>query len=46
VVYVNSTKAQAVWRHLLDYWVNWDCDEWVKDLDQRLFTSRMKHEIE
>ncbi|KAH8783264.1 DHS-like NAD/FAD-binding domain-containing protein, partial [Diaporthe sp. PMI_573] len=46
VVYVNLTKPQAVWRDLVDYWVNWDCDEWVKDLDQHLFTLRIKYQIE
>jgi NAD-dependent histone deacetylase SIR2 len=45
VVYVNLTKPQAVWRNLVDYWVKWDCDEWAKDLDQRLFMLRIRQQI-
>ncbi|KAG8157822.1 hypothetical protein KVR01_012484 [Diaporthe batatas] len=45
VVYVNLTEPRAVWRDLVDYWVKWDCDEWAKDLDQRLFMFRIRRQI-
>lgn len=36
VVFVNNTKpSESVWGELFDYWVSFDCDEWVKDLKNR-----------
>ncbi|KAK4183955.1 putative NAD-dependent histone deacetylase [Podospora australis] len=36
VVFVNFTKPpESVWADVLDYWVQWDCDAWVSDLQQR-----------
>ncbi|KAK0717829.1 hypothetical protein B0T26DRAFT_751842 [Lasiosphaeria miniovina] len=36
VVFVNFTKPpESVWSDVIDYWVQWDCDAWVGDLQQR-----------
>ncbi|KAK3352888.1 hypothetical protein B0T25DRAFT_195876 [Lasiosphaeria hispida] len=36
VVFVNFTKPpESVWADVIDYWVQWDCDAWVGDLQQR-----------
>jgi hypothetical protein len=36
VVFVNLTGvAESVWGGVIDYWVEWDCDAWVKDLKKR-----------
>jgi NAD-dependent SIR2 family protein deacetylase len=34
VVFVNLTKPES-WDSVIDYWVEWDCDSWVKDLVER-----------
>lgn len=36
VVFVNKTKmAESIWRDVIDYWVDMDCDDWVLDLNRR-----------
>ncbi|OBT77472.1 hypothetical protein VF21_05257 [Pseudogymnoascus sp. 05NY08] len=36
VVFVNQTKPpDSIWGDVIDYWVEWDCDAWVADLNQR-----------
>ena len=36
VVFVNQTKPpESTWGEFIDYWVEWDCDEWVLDLQER-----------
>ncbi|KAE8451637.1 hypothetical protein EG329_003094 [Mollisiaceae sp. DMI_Dod_QoI] len=36
VVFVNQTKpSDSIWGDFIDYWVEWDCDEWVMDLRDR-----------
>ena len=35
IVYVNRTEPEGALRGLIDYWVKWDCDEWVRDLTRR-----------
>lgn len=36
VVFVNQTKPpESTWGEFIDYWVEWDCDEWVVDLYER-----------
>jgi NAD-dependent histone deacetylase SIR2 len=36
VVFVNRTKPpESIWGEFIDYWVEWDCDEWVLDLQRR-----------
>ncbi|KAH7625440.1 hypothetical protein B0T09DRAFT_63526 [Sordaria sp. MPI-SDFR-AT-0083] len=36
VVFVNFTKPpESVWSDVLDFWVQWDCDAWVGDLQNR-----------
>ncbi len=36
VVFVNLTKPpESVWADVIDYWVQWDCDAWVGDLQER-----------
>ncbi|GAB1311950.1 NAD-dependent deacetylase hst3 [Madurella fahalii] len=32
VVYVNLAKPPKSWNGVVDYWVKWDCDAWVRDL--------------
>ncbi|KAK4129873.1 DHS-like NAD/FAD-binding domain-containing protein [Trichocladium antarcticum] len=36
VVFVNFTKPpDSVWADIIDYWIQWDCDTWVGDLQKR-----------
>ncbi|CCU74668.1 NAD-dependent deacetylase [Blumeria hordei DH14] len=36
VVFVNKTgPSESIWANIIDYWVDWDCDEWVLDLKER-----------
>ncbi|TAQ84831.1 hypothetical protein B7494_g6859 [Chlorociboria aeruginascens] len=36
VIFVNQTKPpESVWGDVIDYWVEWDCDAWVLDLNKR-----------
>jgi hypothetical protein len=36
VIFVNRTKPpESTWGDVIDYWVEWDCDEWVLDLKER-----------
>ncbi|KAF4125496.1 Sir2 family [Geosmithia morbida] len=37
VVFVNFTKpSESSWGDVIDYWVQWDCDAWVSDLQTRV----------
>ncbi|KAG6019509.1 hypothetical protein E4U40_006965, partial [Claviceps sp. LM458 group G5] len=37
VVFVNLTEPpRSVWGDIIDYWVQWDCDAWVEDLQVRI----------
>lgn len=37
VVFVNLTKPpESSWGDVIDYWVQWDCDAWVADLQGRI----------
>lgn len=37
VVFVNFTKpSESSWGEIIDYWVQWDCDAWVDDLQERI----------
>lgn len=37
VVFVNFTKPpESSWGDFIDYWVQWDCDAWVDDLQTRI----------
>lgn len=37
VVFVNFTKPpESSWGDIIDYWVQWDCDAWVSDLQHRI----------
>lgn len=37
VVFVNYTKPpESEWGDVIDYWVQWDCDTWVTDLQARV----------
>ncbi|KAG8418549.1 NAD-dependent deacetylase hst3 [Metarhizium acridum] len=37
VVFVNFTKPpDSIWGDIIDYWVQWDCDAWVTDLQARI----------
>lgn len=37
VVFVNFTKpSESSWGEIIDYWVQWDCDAWVTDLQERI----------
>ncbi|KAM4066223.1 sir2 family protein [Hirsutella rhossiliensis] len=39
VVFVNFTKPpESSWGDVIDYWVQWDCDAWVADLQGRIPT--------
>lgn len=39
VVFVNFTKPpESIWGDIIDYWVQWDCDAWVADLEERVPT--------
>ncbi len=33
--FVNFTKPAKSWDDVIDYWVEWDCDAWVRDLVER-----------
>ncbi|KAH8803213.1 hypothetical protein F5884DRAFT_499792 [Xylogone sp. PMI_703] len=36
VIFVNHTKPpESIWGEIIDYWVQWDCDAWVRDLKER-----------
>lgn len=36
VIFVNNTKPpDSVWGDVIDYWVEWDCDAWVRDVKNR-----------
>lgn len=36
VIFVNRTKPpESTWKDTIDYWVGWDCDAWVLDLQKR-----------
>jgi len=35
VVFVNLTEPAESWDGVIDYWVDWDCDAWVRDLIDR-----------
>ncbi|KAI7783501.1 NAD-dependent histone deacetylase HST3 [Diaporthe eres] len=45
VVYVNLTEPLSEWRGLLHYWVRWECDAWVKDLETRVTGSSFQNPI-
>ena len=32
VVFVSLTEPAKSWDGVIDYWVKWDCDAWVRDL--------------
>ncbi|KAK5996894.1 NAD-dependent histone deacetylase HST3 [Cladobotryum mycophilum] len=37
VVFVNFTKPpESSWGDIIDYWIQWDCDAWVSDLQIRV----------
>jgi NAD-dependent histone deacetylase SIR2 len=37
VVFVNFTKPpESSWGDVIDYWVEWDCDAWVANLQERV----------
>lgn len=37
VVFVNFTKPpESSWGDIIDYWIQWDCDAWVADLQARV----------
>ncbi|KOS22866.1 NAD-dependent histone deacetylase HST3 [Escovopsis weberi] len=37
VVFVNFTKPpESSWGDVIDYWIQWDCDAWVADLQARI----------
>ncbi|KAF4450252.1 hypothetical protein F53441_6534 [Fusarium austroafricanum] len=37
VVFVNYTKPpESSWGDIIDYWVEWDCDAWVSDLQDKI----------
>ncbi|KAI9172589.1 Hercynylcysteine sulfoxide lyase [Paramyrothecium foliicola] len=37
VVFVNFTKPpESSWGDIIDYWVQWDCDAWVANLQDRV----------
>ncbi|KAK4243104.1 hypothetical protein C7999DRAFT_18495, partial [Corynascus novoguineensis] len=38
VVFVNRTKPAKSWTDVIDYWVESDCDAWVRDLVERQST--------
>ena|SRR5277367_5492049 len=39
IVFVNKTEAtKSVWSNILGYWVEGDCDTWVRDLEKRTKT--------
>lgn len=37
VVFVNFTKPpESSWGEIIDFWIQWDCDAWVDDLQTRV----------
>lgn len=37
VIFVNFTKPpESIWGDIIDFWVQWDCDAWVSDLQERI----------
>ncbi|KAL6412097.1 NAD-dependent histone deacetylase HST3 [Ilyonectria robusta] len=37
VVFVNFTKPpESSWGDVIDYWIEWDCDAWVADLQDKV----------
>ena len=37
VVFVNFSKPpESSWGEIIDYWIEWDCDAWVDDLQARI----------
>ncbi|KAF4966255.1 hypothetical protein FSARC_6054 [Fusarium sarcochroum] len=37
VVFVNYTKPpESSWGDIIDYWIEWDCDAWVSDLQDKI----------
>ena len=37
VVFVNFTKPpESSWGDVIDYWIEWDCDAWVSDLQGKI----------
>ncbi|KAI5456996.1 DHS-like NAD/FAD-binding domain-containing protein [Mariannaea sp. PMI_226] len=37
VVFVNFTKPpESSWGDVIDYWIEWDCDAWVADLQDKI----------
>ncbi|UKZ61802.1 uncharacterized protein TrAtP1_003060 [Trichoderma atroviride] len=37
VAFVNFTKpSESSWGDIIDYWIQWDCDAWVADLQVRI----------
>lgn len=37
VVFVNYTKPpESSWGDIIDYWIQWDCDAWVTNLQERV----------
>ncbi|CAM1510906.1 Fc.00g084190.m01.CDS01 [Cosmosporella sp. VM-42] len=37
VVFVNFTKPpESSWGDVIDYWIEWDCDAWVSDLQDKI----------
>ncbi|KAF9776567.1 hypothetical protein IL306_005214 [Fusarium sp. DS 682] len=37
VIFVNYTKPpESSWGDVIDYWVEWDCDAWVSDLQDKI----------
>ncbi|OAA69726.1 Sir2 family protein [Cordyceps fumosorosea ARSEF 2679] len=37
VVFVNFTKpSESSWGDVIDFWIQWDCDAWVNDLQARV----------
>ncbi|KAF4467844.1 nad-dependent histone deacetylase hst3 [Fusarium albosuccineum] len=37
VVFVNFTKPpESSWGDIIDYWIEWDCDAWVSDLQDKV----------
>ncbi|KAI6778053.1 uncharacterized protein J7T54_007661 [Emericellopsis cladophorae] len=37
VIFINLTKPpESTWGDILDYWIQWDCDAWVTDLQARV----------
>ena len=37
VIFINLTKPAARWDRVFDYWVEWECDSWVKDFQNRTY---------